>query len=274
MNSLTHLRNNIFWFFIAALILNGCGKNKPQTNYAARVNDAYLGKDELYEMTDTSRGSNYYASEYIRKWIHRELLYQEAVSEGITSSDKFNLLLDNAKKELAAALLLQTKFEEEQLVYEEKDLAAYFEQNKDNFKLPYNSYLYNVAYFNNEDKAILFRSTVIESDWAKTTNVFSGDSALIEIKSDLLAGEKDIHPSVLLRVVKELNPGEISIVMNNREGEYTLLQLINSYSEGNVPPFEIIKSEVEEKYKLEQKEKFMEEFLKELYSENDIEVKN
>ncbi len=267
------MKINFILGLIAALTLFGCGKNKQQTNYAARVNDAYLGKDELIEMTDTSRGYNFYTNELIRKWVHRELLYQEAVSEGIVDDDKFSRLLDNAKKELAAALLLQKKFEEEKIPFEEKDLLSYFESKKENFKLPNDSYLINIINFNDEDKAILFRNTVVESDWLKTFNVFAGDSSIIENKSAVLLSVNDLNPAALLRVVQELNPMEVSIVLSNRPGEYTLVQLLEEYHSNSVPPFGVIKKQVADEYMAEKKEKYVEEFIRELYSKNEIEVK-
>jgi len=267
------LKNKFTWFLFAALALSGCGKDKPQTNYAARVNDAYLGKAELKEMSDTSLGYNFYTNEIIRKWVHRELLYQQAVSEGIVDEEKFNRLLENAKKELAAALLLEQKFDEEKFSYEEKDIVSYFESNKENFKLLYDSYLINLIFFSDEDKAIQFRSTVIESDWSKSFNVFTGDSSIIENKTAILVTEKELHPAALLRVVKELYPKEVSIVLNNRREEYTLVQLLENYKAYSIPPLALIKKEVEASFRAEQKEKFVEQFIKELYSENEIEVK-
>ncbi|MBZ0198816.1 MAG: hypothetical protein K8H86_03045 [Ignavibacteriaceae bacterium] len=268
------MKINFIFVFIAALTLLGCGKNKQQTNYAARVNDAYLGKDELTEMTDTSRGYNFYTNEFIRKWVHRELLYQEAVSEGIVDDEKYSRLLENAKKELAAALLLQKKFEEEKIPYEEKDLLAYFDSKKENFKLLYDSYLINIINFNDEDKAIQFRNTVVESDWAKTFNVFAGNPSIIENKTDVLLTEQDLHPVALQRVVKELHTMEVSIVLNSRPGEYTLVQLLEEYNTNSVPPFAVIKRQIAEEYMAVKKEKFVEEFIRGLYSQNEIEVKN
>lgn len=267
------LNNKFIWVLFAALTLIGCGKDKPQTNYAARVNDAYLGKDELKEMTDTLRGNNFYTNELIRKWVHRELLYQKAVAEGITDEENFNRLLEYAKKELAAALLLQREFEDEKFSFEENDIISYYESNKENFKLLYDSYLINLIFFSDENKAIQFRSTVMESDWAKTFNVFAGDSSIIENKTNILVNEKELHPAALLRVVKELYPKEVSIVLNNRAGEYTIVQLREIYSAYSVPPLARIKKEVESSFRAEQKEKFVEKFIKELYSENEIEVK-
>ena len=62
-------------------------------------------------------------------------------------------------------------------------------------------------------------------------------------------------------------------MLNNRREEYTLVQLLENYKAYSIPPLALIKKEVETSFRAEQKEKFVEQFIKELYSENEIEVK-
>ena len=64
--------------FIVAILFFGCGEEKKEEDYVARVNDSYLSSKDLNELIDTTSSSTFYKSEVIRNWINRELMFQEA----------------------------------------------------------------------------------------------------------------------------------------------------------------------------------------------------
>ena len=90
--------------------------------------------------------------------------------------------------------------------------------------------------------------------------------------SDLVE-EGNIYPSQLSRIIKDFYPEEISIVISEKPGYYSVVQLMDKYGKESIPPFEIIKSEVEKRFIAEKKQILVEEFLKDLYSKNEIEIK-
>ena len=185
INSKRHLSrlNKISLVLIAAAILTSCGKEQPKTEYVARVNDAYLTKKELASLIDTTMVNTLYKSEVIRNWINREILFQKAKKEGILQQDDYKGLIKNSGKELAGALLLNSYISSATINFEQRDLINYFEENSDDFKLTDKTYLLNIIHFSNEDRAVEFRSLVLDSDWQKAMNVFHGDSEIISIKS-------------------------------------------------------------------------------------------
>jgi hypothetical protein len=266
--------NKISLVLIAAAILTGCGKEQPKTEYVARVNDAYLTKKELASLIDTTMVNTLHKSEIIRNWINREILFQKAIKEGIVKQDDYKRLIKNSGKELAGALLLDSYISSVTINFEQRDLINYFEANSDDFKLPDKTYLLNIIHFSIEDRAVEFRSLVIDSGWQKAMNVFYGNSEIISIENKLLLREQDVYSIKVLRVVKRLHPLEISIVISEREGYYTVVQVLQKYLEGSLPPFDLIKQDVERRFIAEKKKELMEKFMKDLYSKNDIEVIN
>ncbi|MEJ2617590.1 MAG: hypothetical protein P8Z35_21730, partial [Ignavibacteriaceae bacterium] len=58
------------------------------------------------------------------------------------------------------------------------------------------------------------------------------------------------------------------------EGKYTVFQLIQKFDKGEIPPFDLIKNEVKNIYLMQKKELTVKNYIKELYSKNDIEVNN
>jgi hypothetical protein len=259
---------------IAAAILTSCGKEQPKTEYVARVNDAYLTKKELASLIDTTMVNALHKSEVIRNWINKEILYQKAKKEGILQQDDYKGLIKNSGKELAGALLLESYISSVTINFEQRDLINYFEENSNDFKLPDKTYLLNIIHFSNEDRAVEFRSLVIDSDWQKAMNVFYGDSEIISIESKLLIREQDIYSIKVLRVVKRMHPLEISIVISEREGYYTVVQVLEKYLKGSLPSFVLIKQDVERRFIAEKRKELMEKYMKDLYSKNEIEVIN
>ncbi len=266
--------NKISLMLIAASILTGCVKEQPKTEYVARVNDAYLTKKELASLIDTTLVNTLHKSEVIRNWINREILFQKAKNEGILQQDDYKGLIKNSGKELAGALLLNSYISSVTINFEQRDLINYFEENSNDFKLPDKSYLLNIIHFGNEDRAVEFRSLVLDSDWQKAMNVFYGDSEIISIESKLLLKEQDVYSIKVLRVVKRLHPLEISIVISEREGYYTVVQVLKKYLIGSLPSFDVVKQDVEKRYLAVKRKELMENYIKDLYSKNEIEVIN
>ncbi len=266
--------NKILIILITAAFIQSCGKEKPGSDYIAKVNDAYLTKKELTTIADSGSAKNLYKSELIRNWIDREILYQQAIKEGIVDETFFKEIIENSKKELAAALLVNKIYENQNKNFEPKEIEEYYQKNKENFKLFYDAYLINQITFNDEDKAVQFRNTVLESNWNKALNAFKVDSSIIREESSKLYYEYEIHPVTLLRIVKELYPQEISIIISDSLDNYIIVQLINKFDKGTIPPFEVIKGTVKSRFTAENKENFIKSYLKDLYSNNEIEVKN
>jgi PPIC-type PPIASE domain len=265
---------SIFFFAILFLFFfDKCKKEVPNKKYVAKVNNSYLTHDELDSMYNFSAGIQY-RDEIIRNWINRELLFQEARRQGILDDKNYKRILDDSKKELAGSFLLKDFFEKEKITAEPSELEKYYNNNESEFKLSYNSYLLNLVTFNNEDKALKFRSALLEKGWDNAFSEIKNDSSIIDKKSKALIFEHEIQPVSILRVVKELYPSEISIVINNEGDEYSVVQLLEKFAKGSIPPFELIQKEVKNMYLMKKKELNIRDYIKELYSKNDIEVKN
>jgi hypothetical protein len=272
LKKLLRTNNLIIVFFFAAALTTGCGKESPKGDFIARVNKSYFTKENLNSVSNSGKANTLYSSEIIRNWVNRELLFQMAEKEGITKSAEYLRLLEDSKKELAASLMIRKFYEDKTPEVDDDSLESYFASYSDLFRLNNEGYLINRINFRNEDKGILFRTTVIESDWNKATNVFKRDASLIVNHS--LLDEPEIHPAGLLRIVRELDPKEVSIVYNTQDNEYTVIQLLEKFPEGSIPPLDVIKDKVSSRYIAEKKEQLFKDYLENLYSHNDIEIKN
>lgn len=266
--------SNAFVFLIAAVLIGGCGKEKVKKDFIARVNNSYLTKEELSSLMNNENGKNFYREEVIRDWINREVLYQEAVKKGILKEDDFKRIVEDEKKELAVSLFLRKYYDSEKPSYEQKDIQDYYDKHQDEFKLFYDSYYINLVDFNNEDDAIKFRSLILESDWNKALNIFKNESSIIKVQTGVLLNDFQIYPATLQRIVTDLNPQEVSIVLNYLPGHYAVVQELQKYGKGTIPPFNVVKDEAEKRFLADSKDEFLKSYIRDLYSNNDIEVKN
>lgn len=258
--------------FFAVIFLLGCGEEHKKTDYVARVNDSYLSKEKLLSMIDTNSSSNFYRNEAIRKWINREVLYQEAVKEGILDKENYKSLIEKTERELAVTFVLNQYVLNEKSNVDPVDLITFYEENQNDFRLSNETYYLNMIHFSNEDRAVDFRSVLLNSDWQNSINNFSEDTTIISTKSKVLLKEQDIFPAKVLRVVKRLHTLEISIVIYEKRGYYSIVQVLGKYSNGSLPPFDVIKENIIKRYLEEKRKKIIKDYIHDLYSKNDIEL--
>jgi hypothetical protein len=274
LKNYSQLNNNFIFILLVSVILAGCSKEPEKKEYVARVNDKYLTQEELNNMLQSSDNKNFYKDEIIRNWINNELLYQKAVKEGITDESLYKRLTDESRKELAVTLLLNKVYSNEKEKIDSKQIEDFYESNKNDFKAFYDGYVINLIYFNNEDKAIRFRSTLLETDWSHALNAFKGDTSIINVIANKLYYDYELQPASLSRMVKELNPNEVSIIFSNGQNDFYIVQLVNKIPQDSIIPLEYIKDDVENRIMANKKDELVRNYIKELYSKNDIEVKN
>jgi hypothetical protein len=267
------IQSRIFVLILTAVVLSGCGKESAKKEFIARVNDSYLTQDKLSAIVDSGYGKNLYRDEIIRNWIDKELLYQEAQNSGILKDKEFLRVENESVRQLAVTFLVSKLFDDEQISIEPSDIKDYYEDNRDNFKLFHNAFLVNLIRFDDEDKAIEFRDNAFTKGWENALASFKSDSNIVSQEKSKLVYDYEIQPADLFRIIGALLPGEISIVINDGLGNYYVVQLLQRYDKGNIPPYEIIEELVSDRYIALKREQFIKKYVKELYSKNDIEVK-
>ncbi len=275
MNCEKHLTKKLIKFFFLAgvIIITACSKEQKKVDFIARVNDIYLTGEEFASLADTSGLNSAQKDQLIKKWIYQEVLFHEAAKGGITKDKEYLNIIKKSSYELAAAMLIEKFESSEEINYSDDDLINYFKSNENYFRLNSDSYQLNKVLFNSEDKAIKFRRFALDNDWKKALDVFISDSALVTIVNSNFVDGDNIYPVQLSRIIKDFYPSEISIVFTEKPGYYSIVQILNKYARYSVPPFEAIKSKVESRYTAEKKKLLVEEYLKDLYSHNEIEIK-
>jgi peptidyl-prolyl cis-trans isomerase C len=268
-----HLRLSRYWLLILVFSIAGCSQKEEKKEYIAKVNDSYLTEEDLTAISGGYSGQTSFKEEMIRKWIDRELLYQEAKKRGIPEEENYKDLIRNSEKELAAALMLEKIFTERLPPYKNEDLKLFYEQNGDLFRINQYAYLVSIAEFSDENKAVMFRSAAVESEWNKALNFFKSDQTLQKEEHNRILYSYELQPLKLSRIMDELNPGEVSLVLNNGSGNYMVARLISRLEPGTIPPFDVIKENIENRFIASKRAEILRSYYEDLYSANDIDVK-
>jgi hypothetical protein len=253
-------------------LLYACSEPQKPESYVARVNSSYLTEADLSELIDSQYVSGKSRASVIKNWVRQEVLYQEAAKQGLTKTKDYIKTIEDTKRELAAALLLDKFSKSSKPDYTNDDLVNYYNESRTSFRLSFNSYFLNQINFTDRNTAVQFRTEVIDSGWNKAAEKFAKDTSLIIVSNKVLIPEHDIYPGKLLRILEGLYPLEISIVIQDDRGYYTVVQLLDKYFAESVPPFDVVKSEVEKRYASALAELSVEDYINDLYIENEIEI--
>ena len=254
--------------------LSACSKEPKKKEYIARVNNNFLTQEDLNNMLPDTGNKNFYKNELIRNWINKELLYQEAVKEGVTNGSDYTRLLQDSKKELAVTLLLNKIYADEKEKIDNNQIEKFYTENKNDFRSFYDAYVINLISFNNQEKSIKFRSILLETDWTRATNAFKGDTSINSMFTNKIYYEYELQPATLSRIVKELNPDETSIIFSIYHNDYSIIQLVNKFPKDSLLPLEYVRDDVESRLIANKKDELIKNYINELYSKNEIEVKN
>ena len=275
MNWKKHLKriNKVLTTLLTVVLIAGCQESSDKTDYVARVNDSYLSGSDLLGILDSANVDDNFKAEVIRKWILKELLYQEAINEGILNEKDFKRILEKSKKELAGSLLLKNFSSNVTLDYQPKEVEEYYNHSKMEFSFGSNSFKLNIATFSNQNNAVQFRSLLLINGWDEAVTQYSDDSTLLSVSNGIILSEQDIYPQQLARIVNGLHPLEISIVISDDAGYHTVAQVLNNFKKGTIPPFDMIKESVEERFIANKKKQLLDNYIDELYSKSDIEIK-
>ena len=79
-----------------------CGKERHNTSVVARVGDATLTVEQVQNRVAPGLGEEETAAqrrEFVDKWIEQQLVYQEALSQGLDENARVQQLLDEARQD-------------------------------------------------------------------------------------------------------------------------------------------------------------------------------
>lgn len=250
-----------------------CSKEEKPVKDIVRVNNAILTEAELDSALGDLKNHGKYREEYIREWIETEVLYQEAVDDGILENDEYKTILEQSRKKLAATLFLDKQLTENEFEPTNDELLTYFEEFKDDFHLDEDAYKLNLAEFNNFERAVQFRSILMESGWKKSINAFYNDESLTCKSNDTIINANRIFPLTLYKTINNLEPNEISLVLETEPFKFIVVQLLEKLNKGGIPPFQAVSEKVKNQYLVLKHKEFARNLIDKLVEDHNVEIK-
>jgi peptidyl-prolyl cis-trans isomerase C len=123
-----------FFICLAVLFAFRCGTKIEQSDIIAKVGNAVLTKQELQSLMVNQGYSVDEERTFVDRWIHRELLYQEALRQHIQQSDDLQKELVQIEKELMINKLLERTYKEK-IRLSEEEIRSYYDQNVTDFRV-------------------------------------------------------------------------------------------------------------------------------------------
>ena len=84
----------------------------------------------------------------------------------------------------------------------------------------------------------------MESNWETAVEDFNENYPIEQKKTSVFIAESELHPIALLRIARELYPGEISIVINETPDQFEIIQMLQKYPGGTIPPQVVINDNI------------------------------
>ncbi|MCX6174339.1 MAG: peptidylprolyl isomerase [Ignavibacteriales bacterium] len=274
-NSAKHLRSNNYYIIIIfafAFTQYGCSKEEKPSKHVAKVNKSVLTEDDVKSALSEERNKGIYREEYINNWIQTEILFQEAANKGLLNDKEFKSLLDRTKKELASALFIRKIVDENKIEPTDDEIKKYFDNNKDDFKLVDDAYRFNEIKFNDYNKAVEFRNSLLETEWNRALNQYRNDQSIIELQPQKLLLKYQIQPTTLLRVITTLGINEVSVVFETEPMKFTVVQLLEKIGKDLIPQLDIVKNEVKERLSIIKRNQYIKEYIDKLIADHNLEI--
>lgn len=267
----THSRISIqLLSFTLITLAVACSEEQKSEKIVVKVNEAVLTKNMLDSALSAKANSAKLKDEFINDWIETEVLYQEAAKDGVLDDDEFVKLLNRSKKELAGTFYIKKLLAENEQIPDDEEIAKYFNDYKDDFRLKDDLFKLNFLRTNAFDKAVQVRSKIVESSWDKAKDFFRTDSTLTFSSENIYRSE--LQSAILLRIVNSMMVNEASIVLELEPGMFSVVQLAAKFPADSIAPYEIEKENAKRRLIVLKQKEFVKEHIKKLVEEHNLEI--
>jgi peptidyl-prolyl cis-trans isomerase C len=272
-------KGTLFLIFIIPLFLvfTACAKTGEQKGpYLAKVGNVKITQadferefknlpDFAQKIFKDSSGKERFLNELVKK----ELLYQEALKEGLDKNADYLNKLEEYKKITLIGQLLEKEMESKAKVTDQ-DVKDYYEKHKEDFT-PFSKIRVSLILVKTEDEAknILERLKKGE-DFAKVAKKSSIDSESAKNGGDLGYLSKDQITPELEAVVVRLKTGEISEPIKTQHG-YEIIKVTDK-KPGKVVEFDKVKNLIMQHLSAEKQKDIFDSYIENLKKKYKIDI--
>jgi hypothetical protein len=269
-------RARAFPVAVIALALAGCSQEEPGT-VVARVGDSALTLEEAAAAVDTAApGGGGRLAQYVASWVNAELLYQEALRQGIGDDPAFGVRLAALRRQLANQELLDRVVYGDTAAAPDSVLRAYFDAHPDEFTLSENHLKLRLATFRSREAARRFAAAVTAgAAWDGLIDSMTADpksaAEIVSATDEAWYTRSTLFPQELWKVAGPLDPGDASFPLKTGEG-FTVVQYLALAAAGKAGDFDIVREEVADRVLIEGRRSKLEALLGTLRERYGVEI--
>ncbi|MGH9428155.1 MAG: peptidyl-prolyl cis-trans isomerase [Terriglobia bacterium] len=263
---------------IAVFFLAACSRKVTEKPYVARVDESVLTEEEFAVLHDSVGEGRAATREFIEQWITNELLYQEALRQGLANTDEMRRQLEAVKKQLAISALLERElFANDTSQVEDTTIAAWYDSSKSAFLLKEDVVRLSFALFGERDAANAFRSKLLRStSWDDAVIAIQNDSLLrpplLQAATRQYFTQANLYPEELWKLARTLAREEVSFVVKTDAGYYVLV-VHNLQRKGELPDLEYVRNEIKDRILIAQRREHYERLLAHLRATHSVELR-
>ncbi|MBU0475552.1 MAG: hypothetical protein KKF62_15495 [Bacteroidetes bacterium] len=261
----------IFTFVILLFLLFSCSK-KEEKNYVVKVGNYYLTEADITEELGFTNNIHKFREEFIREWIEKHLIYLDAKKSGVINSVDYKNIIAKSKVEIANALIIKNMISENSVHVEKKEIEDFYVNNIAKFKVTTPVLVFNQVSFTDRNIAVEFLHLLIGSNWENTIENFAHQKSKISLNENRIEYVYNILQENLKEEILMLEENEFSRIVEVSHNTFTIVQLKKRYNKNDVPKFEEIKEEVEQKYLSLKRKELYDNYLNKLFSEYGSEI--
>ena len=226
---------------LAIMLLNCWGRGEEE-EIVARVDNAVLTRQSMKSRMNWEGLREDQESEFVEKWVDRELLYREAKRLRLDKTEALQWELELVEKEYVIQKLLERIYAKKIQITEE-EILAYYEQNQDLFRVEEEEVkiLHILTKERNEARAALqeIQAGKDFSDVARECSI-----GLFHDQGGQLGYIKreDVIPEIA-RIAFHLTTGRMSSIIKSNHG-YHVIKVTKKRSKGEIKDLSEVRDEI------------------------------
>lgn len=224
-----------------------CGKERHNTSVVARVGDATLTVEQVQNRVAPGSGEKETAAqrrEFVDKWIEQQLVYQEALSQGLDENARVQQLLDEARQDVLVASFLNRQFET-QVEISEFEITEYFTAHAHEFTRTEDEIRAQHILLNSQRHAVALRQKLVQGDSFEDAALeHSLDQSSKNVGGDLGYFGVDDYPE-LWQACQNLTVNRVSKPVESDRGLH-LVHVLDRQEAGTLKDLEQVRGEIVE----------------------------
>ncbi len=270
-----YVKHIILGGFLAFLFFS-CQNNRPRPeDVVAQVGDAYLTRQTLREIIpehlpeDTRQ---VYLRKLVDEWVQTQLLAQEAKRTGIDFTPRDQWAIESLKRQLLSEALIANQVPTDFQI-SEKEIRAYYETFKDEFKRDKEEVHLVYLFLEKRDRAI-------EKEIKETKNLLTviqknfldqRVTPLMEKNGDLGYLPLESLKKTFRWYIKRAKVGDIIGPIKLDPG-YHFFQLLDRQPKGTYRSLELVRDEIEARLKIEHRNQLVKDLIEKLRRNANVQV--